>query len=275
MHRINEDDDAFILTTSLARKRVRVVQLLSFGLLGILFGFLASFYVQSSCHFISAEVSLGNNEQTFELHYGMWKYSTLDSAYQGNSFCVGYDTVYTNDTPLIPRIAGMAAMLLGSYSLSVLWVYLFLGLASKFIWDWAVRLGVLAGVSQGLTFLFFFGNVCLRNTCSLGPGAMTSILSTAFWFVTAFEMHFNNPLSSLEADIPGSGNLLTSLGGSDFAVAGKAYFLRMHERGDGEALPSLNQIQRNNSAPLGEGVLELSSIRSPMNGSYKPPNEIV
>jgi hypothetical protein len=275
MHRINEVDDAFIVTTSLARKRVRVVQLLCFGLLGILFGFLASFYVQSSCHFISAEVSLGKNEQTFELHYGMWKYSPLDSAFEGNAICVGYDTVYTYDAPLIPRIAGLTAIILGSYSLSVLWMYLFLGLASRFTWNWAVRLGVLAGISQGLTFLFFAGHVCLRNTCSLGPGAMTSILSTIFWFITAFEMYFNNPLPSLESDIPESGNLLTSLGGSDFAVAGKSYFLRMHDMGHGDALPSLNQIQRNNSAPLGEGVLELSSIRSPMNGSYKPPNEIV
>lgn len=274
MRRINEDDDAYILSTTMSRKRVRVAQLLCFGLLGFSFGLLGSYFVQSSCHFVSAEVTVG--ESTFDLHYGMWKYSTLESSFQGFPFCTSYDTVYTYDAPLIPRICGVSAMILGSFSLANLWVYLILGQASRSAWLLAVVVSGLAGTCQGLTFLFFQGHVCQRNTCSFGPGASVSLVSTIVWFVLAFEMYYNTPLSAVEAHIPGSGNLVSSLDASDFGNATKAYCMRLLDKGDQGSLPTLNQIQRNNSAPFGEGVLELSTVRSPMHGgSYAPPGWLV
>jgi hypothetical protein len=271
MHRINEDDGAFIITTSLARKRVRVVQLLCVGLLGLLFGFLGSFYVQSSCHFISAQVDVGQNEKTFELHYGMWKYTPLESAFQDYAYCTGYDSQYTYDAPFIPRVAGVIALLLGGYSMTILWVYLIFGKASRRTWMGAVIVCALAGIFQGLTLMFYTGHVCQRDACTLGPGAVISALSAVFWIISSFEMYYNTPVTKLEMYVPGSGNLVSTLEVADFEDAGYAYIQRIHDKGETGSLPSLNQIQRNNSAPLGEGVLELSSVRSPINGSYKPP----
>ena len=271
MHRVNEDDGAFIMTTSLARKRVRVVQLLCIGLLGLLFGFLGSFYVQSSCHFISAQVEVGQNEKTFELHYGLWKYTPLESAFQDYTYCTGYDSQYTYDAPFIPRVAGVIALLLGGYSMITLWVYLIFGKASRLTWMGAVIVGALAGIFQGLTLIFYTGHVCQRNECTLGPGAIISAVSAVFWFISSFEMYYNTPVTKMEMYVNGSGNLMSTLDVADFGDAGYAYFQRIHDKGGTGSLPSLNQIQRNNAAPLGEGVLELSSLRSLMQGSYKPP----
>lgn len=148
---MHEDDhDAFILNTTLARKRVRVVQLLAVGLLGFLVGLLGSFFVQSTCHFGSADVAVGQNEQPFSLHYGMWKYSPIDSAFQGYPYCMKYDDEFTDDTPLLPRIAGLTALLCGAYSLTVLWVYLIFGRATQCTWNSAVWFCAIAGIAQAL-----------------------------------------------------------------------------------------------------------------------------
>lgn len=276
MHRIDADDDAFIMNATLARKRVRVVQLLVFGLLGFLLAFLGSFYVQTTCHFANAEVSVGANGEVFDLHYGLWKYSPIDSAFQGYSYCTKYDDDYTDDAPLVSRIAGIASLLAGSYSLCVMWAYLIFGRASYKLWGYAVFMSLIAAISQGLTFMFFAGAVCQRNACTLGPGSAMGIVSTIMWVLLAYEMYYNMPTSVMMTHIdPGrnGANLMSNLEMTDFQEGARSYVRRMSSRdgagGAGE-LPTLNSLQRKKGpGSVGSGMIRANSFRR--KGSYKPP----
>lgn len=60
-----------------------VLHITCIGLIGLAFGFLGSFFVQSSCHFLTATVVVGGNAEQFDLHYGLWKYTPLSSAFEG------------------------------------------------------------------------------------------------------------------------------------------------------------------------------------------------
>ena len=270
MHQIT-DDDALIMNATFAHKRVRVVQLLAFGLLGFLLAFLGSFYVQSTCHFASSEVVIGSSSEVFVLHYGLWKYSPIDSAFEGYSYCTNYDDEYTSDAPLISRIAGIVGLVAGSYALTVLWFYLILGKASYKLWGWAVAMAFIAGVAQGLTYLFFLGDVCQRNTCTLGPGAQVGIVSTLTWFLVAFEMYYNMPTSIMMTHINPGGTgatVMSNLEMADFSEGASAYIRRMDAGNDG--LPTLNEIQRRKDvSSVGRGMMDGNSVRR--GGTYKPP----
>lgn len=267
------DADAMVLNATLAHKRVKVVQLLFFGLLGILLAFLGSFYVQSTCHFANSSVVVGANSEIFVLHYGLWKYTPIDSVFQGYSYCANYDDEYTNDTPLIPRIAGVGGIIAGTFALVVLWFYLITGRASYKFWNWAIAMAALAGVNQGFTFLFFIGSVCERNTCSLGPGGWVGIVSAVAWFLVSFEMYYNKPISVMMTHIdPGRHgvSVMSNLQLSDFADGASAYIGRVSSN-SADPVPTLNEYQRrrDGASLVGKGMMELNSIKR--SGSYLPP----
>jgi hypothetical protein len=272
MHTIDADDDAYIMNATLARKRVRVVQLLVFGLLGFLLAFLGSFYVQSTCHFANAQVSVGANSQVFELHYGLWKYSPIDSAFQGYSYCATYDDGYTADSPILPRVAGIVGLVAGAYSLTVMWTYLIMGRAAYKLWLVAVGMAMVAGICQCLTFVFFAGAVCQRNTCTVGPGAAMGIVSTIMWFLVSYELYYNMPTSVMMTHInPGrnGANLMANLEMMDFSEGARSYVERIQSRdGGGSPLPTLNAIQRKKGgSSVGSGFNPLRR-----QGVYKPPD---
>jgi len=73
----------FLVDTSVAQKRVKVAQLLLAGLVGILIGWLGNAVVGTSCHFASVQVPVGQNGDYFALHFGLYKYSTVDSSLNG------------------------------------------------------------------------------------------------------------------------------------------------------------------------------------------------
>lgn len=235
--------------------------LVSTGLIGLAFGFLGSFYVQSSCHFLSATVVVGGNAEEFDLHYGMWKYTPLSSAFEGYSYCYKYDGQFTTDTPIVPRIVGLVALLLGIYTLAVLWVYLVLGRTNLAHWKRAIYASVVSGIFQALTLVFFAGSVCRRNSCSVGPGAAVSIVSTITWFVLAFEMHYNTPImmgDHDDDDISSPDGIVASLEMSDVGDGMSAFFRRItHGQGN---IPTLNQYRRDKLESPGRG------------SSYVPPN---
>jgi hypothetical protein len=215
------------------------------GLLGLAFGFLASFYVQSSCHFLTAHVQVGNAEE-FDLHYGMWKYTPLSSVFQGDSFCYKYDSRYSTGAPHIPRIVGLVALVCGVCPLGVLWVYLVLGKTTQSNWNRAIYASLIAGVFQASTMLFFAGQICLQNTCSVGPGAAVSIVSTLTWFVLAFEMHYNSPLvdqlsNRVETLSSEEDGIVASLEMADVEHGVAAFFRRLQPR---QELVTLNQYRR-------------------------------
>ena len=74
MIRISGQDEQLIMNTSLAKKRVRVVQLLAVGLVALLVALLGSFWVQSSCHFVStSRFRIARQLETFALR--IWGFS--------------------------------------------------------------------------------------------------------------------------------------------------------------------------------------------------------
>lgn len=206
----------------------------STGLIGLAFGFLGSFYVQSSCHFITAAVVVGGKAEQFDLHYGMWKYTPLSSAFEGYSYCYKYDGRFTTDAPMVPRIAGLLALLMGVYALAVLWVYLVLGRTNCSHWTLAIYASSISGMFQALTMVFFAGSVCQRNRCSVGPGAAVSIVSTLTWFVLAFEMHYNAPIMmgrEDDDDINSPDEIVSSLEMSDVKTGVSAFIQRITNAG--------------------------------------------
>ena len=250
-----------MLTISISSKRHSpiIVIISQTGLLGIAFGFLGSFYVQSSCHFVTANVSVGDSGQRFDLYYGMWKYTPMGSVFQGYSYCYKYDDQFTDDTPIYARIVGLLALLTGALSLAILWVYLVLGRATQEYWTMAIYFSVAAGIFQALTLLFFVSSVCERNQCTIGPGAAVSIVSTITWFLLAFELHYNTPIPpQLPATDSGDHDgIVASLEMSDVKHSMKAFLGRVNGP---QRLPTLNQFQRDRET-------KQSSL-----GSYAPPH---
>eukprot|EP00339_Tiarina_fusa_P025758 CAMPEP_0117072254 /NCGR_PEP_ID=MMETSP0472-20121206/50855_1 /TAXON_ID=693140 ORGANISM="Tiarina fusus, Strain LIS" /NCGR_SAMPLE_ID=MMETSP0472 /ASSEMBLY_ACC=CAM_ASM_000603 /LENGTH=1085 /DNA_ID=CAMNT_0004796281 /DNA_START=84 /DNA_END=3341 /DNA_ORIENTATION=+ len=271
-----QDEENFIVHTVLARKRVRVVQLLIVGLVALLVSFLGNLWIQSSCHFVSAAVEVGDRGQVFDLHYGLWKYSPIDSAFQGYAYCFQYDDEYTGDAPLFSRWFSCLALVGGSFSLAVLWIYLIFGRGNTFTWDLAVYTAGMSGCLQIATLIILAGPVCQRDECSLGPAGILSIVASVVYFILAFEMYYNTPMASWVTDLsacPSSeqpGNLMANLEMTDFKHGAKAYVSRIVA---GDSGPSLNQIQRVNRNPIGEAMLERDLSRNP--GGYSPPAVLV
>ena len=162
---LGDNEGSFILSTALAKKRVRVVQLLLIGLVGLLLGLLGNFFVTTSCHFATVHIWVGQNEKTFEFHFGLWKYSTIESVFQGYPYCYKYDQNYSNEAPIVARIANTVALVAGLIAMSVLWLYLIFGSTDQRRWKWAVRISAFAGVVQLCTLFFFLGNVSQEYTC--------------------------------------------------------------------------------------------------------------
>jgi hypothetical protein len=77
------EDEEYLRDTGLAQRRVKVAQLLIAGILGILVGWLGNAVVGTSCHFASVQVQVGQSNDMFSLHFGLYKYSTVDSSLNG------------------------------------------------------------------------------------------------------------------------------------------------------------------------------------------------
>lgn len=277
MIRISDQDD--IVHTAVARKRVRVVQLLIVGLVALLIAFLGGLWVQSSCHFVTASVEVGQNDRVFDLHYGLWKYSPIDSAFQGYSYCHQYDDEYTSDAPLLPRVVSCAALVFGAFALCVLWAYLIFGIGKQVVWSMAVFSSALSGALQLSTLYVFAGPVCQRDECSLGPAGVLSVVASMVYFILAFEMHYNTPMAAWVTELASCpsneqpGNLMANLEMTDFKDGAKAYVSRIVD-GDANPYPSLNKFQRDNENPIGEAMFDRDFDRSGA-GAYKPPALIV
>jgi len=194
---VDKQDEAFLLNTGLAQKRVRVAQLLIIGLMGLLLGWLGNFLVGTSCHFGSSRVQVGANGNQLTLHFGLWKYSPVDSAVSGYNYCYPYQDnggSQAHQAPVVARAFNLAALLLGTYSQVVLWLYLIAGHAVYRHWVYAVYAAYAAGACQALTLLFFASTSCLSSGCTMGPGSAMAIVTAVSWIAFAFEMQYNRPV---------------------------------------------------------------------------------
>jgi hypothetical protein len=208
-----------------------------------------------------------------DLHYGLWEYSPDgETAAQGGAYCSPYGYKNEVDEPIVPRNAGVAALVTGTLAIGVLWIYLIFGNAKILWWKCAIVSAVVAGVSQLSTLLFFVGNVCQSNECSFGPGAIVSIVSSIAFFTLAFEMQYNIPVCTHAAELgtcPSYEKPITLMKNLELADIGnwvKSYAHRL--KGDEEKqYPTLNAFHRkkyNPDNPLGEGMLDQEE-------GYNPP----
>jgi hypothetical protein len=272
-----QEEDGFIESTGIAKKRGRVVQLLTIALLSFLIAFLGGFWALSSCHFVSVAVQVDDVE--FNLRFGLWIYSPIDSAFQGYSYCNQYDGDFVADAPWFGRISSLIALAGGGFSLGVLWLYLVAGRCVQQIWTSAVFAAAISGVLQLSTLSIFAGPICSQEVCTLGPAGIASIVAGCFYFVLAFEMHYQNPLVlKLDDSISGiptrehPSQLMTNLEMTDFEYGAKAYVHRL-TFGDTNPYPSLDEVQRENQYPVGETTMRGRTKNR--KGSYVPPSAIV
>lgn len=226
-----QEEGGFVENTAIARKRGRVVQLLTIGLLSFLIAFLGGFLVLSSCYFVSAAIQ-GENAEEYDLHFGLWKYSPVESASQGYTYCSSYDGDFIGDAPWFGRVSSLVALLGGGFSLGVLWLYLVLGRCVKNIWDIAVYAAVISGVLQLSTLSILTSTVCNEQVCRLGPAGMISIVAGCFYFLLAFEMRYNTPLVNLSTLTRASigeepHHMMTNLEMTDFENGARAYVNRV------------------------------------------------
>lgn len=220
---VDAEDEAFIVSTKPASKRVRVVQLLVIGLFGLLLGWLGNFFVASSCHFASVLVQVGQYGDEFSLHFGLWKYSPADSAVDGFTYCTPYADSHEQQAPIVPRIANLLALLLGTFGLGVLWVYLITGRTNTEYWNHAITCSAAAGALQCLTLFFFVGRLCRDASCSMGPAAWLAIVTSLAWILLAAELYYQTP-------IPHSESVLKRIEMSDLQDASQEYMERVGYR---------------------------------------------
>ena len=215
------EDEAFLINTGLAHKRVRVVQLMIIGLFGILLPWMGNVFCSSNCYFASIHVVVGAYGNVYPLHFGLWNYSPVSSALNGYKYCYPYhrrsssddmDAVdnddndddgtysmnavqYPSNPPVTSRLCNSLALLAGTYSLVILWWYLISGRFRRRLWKLAVYSALGAALLQMATPIFFFlGRMCRHNHCSVGPGTVLSVITAIAWMVLGAELHYHCPI---------------------------------------------------------------------------------
>lgn len=193
------EDEYYTKNSATAQKRVRAVQLLFVGVLGLMLAAMGNFLIGTSCHYVNVPVQAGQYEGSFALHFGLWKYSPADSAMSGYKYCYPYSGSHDNEAPVVSRTANIVALALGTYSLVVLWWYLVTGKANRTLWTIGVWTALLAAAAQMTTLYFFFDSLCQDRDCSWGPASYLTIATSVAWVILAFEMYYQAPLTDKKA----------------------------------------------------------------------------
>jgi hypothetical protein len=295
---LGDHESSYILSSALAKKRVRVVQLLLIGLIGLLLGLLGNFFVSTSCHFATVHIGVGQHaggDGTFEFHFGLWKYSPIDSVFQGYSYCFRYDQNYATEAPVLPRACNVAALIAGLIAITILWLYLIFGTTTPRRWKWAVRFAIIAAVVQAATVLLFFvpigsdtistslaTTICHDYSCDLGPGAYLAILTSVVWLVLACEMQYHMPVAqyadgALKVEEPQ--NLVATMEMTHCVDdVTREYVTRVTGKTKDDELPALHHLRRSPVRPtgfyspnsLGSGILFPTSPAA-RRGPYQAP----
>ena len=236
MVRVNAKEEGLLVSGRKTSKRVRVVQLMIVGLIALVAGWLGNFFVGTSCNFVSIPINVGGYGNQYRIRFGLWKYSPVDSALNGYSYCYPYGGQNSSHAaPVFPRVTNLLALLVGSYSLCVLWWYLVFGSVERTLWTSAVSSACVAGVFQLLTLSIFADpqiKCWEREGCTVGPAAVVTLVTALAWVGLGWELHYNRrlvfeeqpqhdgPLAVQAGDVNGNSN---GDGGSGFQeVSGRS-----------------------------------------------------
>lgn len=207
-----------------------------------------------------------------KLRYGLWRYSPGGDR---EVSCTSYGYDDEADATIIPRLAGVIAIMGGTIVIGVLFAYLICGYAKKKIWEVAVVLAVMSGVSQLCTLLFLVVGVCEEYECIPGPGAIGTVISGFSFFILGFEMLYNKPQDSYALEsghFPPHARPSTILQGfelSDISEWFRSYRQRIGGDMGDRSFPSLNAFhrRRHHEDNLLQGMLD--------QGMYDPSRQIV
>lgn len=195
-HTLTQQEAAMEQARKLNNNRVRVVPLIFCGLFAIVTGVFGCMYAQFTCHFATGKAQAGEYQGEFYVKAGLWKYSPIESAFAGSSYCYSYTQGYGAMLEKISRFFGILALSAGTFSVVVLWAFLLTVRTNEFYWKLGVKSALAAGFFQCGTFFMFKSEHCAQVGCSMGPGSFVSFLAVITWFTMSYEMHHNSPISA-------------------------------------------------------------------------------
>ena len=179
-------------------RRQRMIQLVIIACLITIVGWVVNVLIGESCFLASITVELGQNNAEFDMHVGLWKYSPPDSILAGYSYCARYEDLHEENSPIVARIFHVSAFVAGSFSLGVLWYFLFTGILSPTTWAVASWIAFFAAICQALTLLFYVGQTCRESTCEWGLGSSLIPVCSFAWVVLGLEMRYQAPFLNME-----------------------------------------------------------------------------
>jgi hypothetical protein len=173
-------------------------RLIAIGVLGLVFGLLASTFTEVTCNFASIEKNIGYSGSTSYMYFGLTKFSSMDSVFTGNKFCVPYhNNYYDMNKPSFARHAGELAILFGLCAMLILWHYIFTKHTTETRWKIGIYASALASLFQICTYQFFLSEVCRDKICLIDVGSVVSAIASASFAMVAFGMIHNSPVRCL------------------------------------------------------------------------------
>mmetsp|Transcript_9668 Transcript_9668/g.14487 ORF Transcript_9668/g.14487 Transcript_9668/m.14487 type:complete len:870 (-) Transcript_9668:84-2693(-) len=177
---------------------VDIGRLIVVGVVSLVGGIFASIFVDITCNFVSIAKEVGYYGEILTVHAGMSQFTSIDSVFLGQSFCIAYDhEYYSKEAPSFARTSGALAAVAGLLASATVWHYVFTKGTSAPVWNFSICCAALAAIFQLGTFQFFFSSVCAEESCGFGAGSFMSLIATGVYVYTAFEMHRNSPVRAL------------------------------------------------------------------------------
>ncbi len=175
-------------------------RLIVVGVLSLVGGAVSSLFANRTCDFGTISKPVGYYGEVLNVQVGMNEFTSMDSVFQGQSFCIPYShDYYSLSPPLFARACGTFALVMGSLASVTVWHYIFTEKAYVPLWNMGIFFATSAALSQLLTFQFFWSPVCENEACGLGAGSIASLVATAVYAYSAFEMQRNSPVRGIGA----------------------------------------------------------------------------
>ncbi len=173
-------------------------RLIVVGVLSIVGGVVASLFANDTCDFATISKPVGYYGEVLNVHVGMTQFTSMDSVFQGQAFCIDYShDYYSTSPPVFARACGTFALVMGALASVTVWHYIFTTKAVAPLWNAGIFFATSAALSQALTFQFFFSTVCENEACGLGAGSLASLVATVVYAYSAFEMRRNSPVRGI------------------------------------------------------------------------------